>query len=140
MTAHADRTEFDRFAESYDDDLNRGLSLSGEGKEYFARRRVEWTARHLGRLGVRARAVLDYGCGTGTAIPLLRDLLGAEQVAGVDVSASSLEVARRDHGADGRVWIAPVEDLVPEGGFDLAYTSGVFHHIRPGDRPAAVDY
>ena len=39
---------FDRYAENYDAALDRGLSASGEGKEYFARGRVEWLARRLG--------------------------------------------------------------------------------------------
>src|SRR5208337_2579214 len=33
-------SEFDQFADTYDDDLNRALSASGETKEFFARGRV----------------------------------------------------------------------------------------------------
>ena len=32
---------FDACAATYDAALNRGLSMSGESKEYFARRRIE---------------------------------------------------------------------------------------------------
>ena len=33
--------EFDQFADSYDDDLSQALSVSGEGKEFFARGRPD---------------------------------------------------------------------------------------------------
>jgi SAM-dependent methyltransferase len=140
MTTASEGAEFDRFAGSYDDDLNRGLALSGEGKEYFARRRVDWLTQRIRRLGERPRFVLDYGCGTGTAVPFLRELLGADEVVGVDVSSRSLEEARRAHGSDPRVHFATVGERAPGEDRDLAYTSGVFHHIRPEDRPGAVDY
>jgi len=34
--------EFDGYAEDYDAALRKGLAVSGESKEYFAERRVEW--------------------------------------------------------------------------------------------------
>ena len=33
---------FDIYAEDYDIALARGISVSGEEKDYFARRRIEW--------------------------------------------------------------------------------------------------
>jgi SAM-dependent methyltransferase len=140
MMTVSEEAEFDRFAGSYDDDLNRGLALSGEGKEYFVRRRVDWLAHRLRQLGERPRSVLDYGCGTGTAIPFLRDLLGADEVVGADVSSRSLEEARRALGSDPNVRFATVGERTPDEDCDLVYTSGVFHHIRTEDRPGAVDY
>ena len=61
----SDPAEFDRFADNYDECLNDALAASGETKEFFARARVEWLAKCLAEFGLRARSVLDYGCGTG---------------------------------------------------------------------------
>ena len=82
--------------------------------------------------------MLDFGCGTGSATPHLVEELGVSRVVGVDVSSKSLEVARRNHGA--RAEFRLIGEGGPEGEFDLAYTSGVFHHIPVGERALSVEY
>src|SRR4051812_50027703 len=54
-------------------------------------------ARAVGELGVRAGdVVLDAGCGTGRALPVLRAAVGATgTVVGVDLTAEMLAEARR---------------------------------------------
>ena len=131
------RAEFDAFADSYDRDLDRGLSLTGEGKAYYARGRLVAVRRALDGLGVDPARVLDYGCGTGTAAPLLREVLGARQVVGVDPSAASIERARAEHGDDGLRFVT-LADFRGEAAFDLVFVNGVFHHIPPADRAAAL--
>ncbi|HEY6316568.1 MAG TPA: class I SAM-dependent methyltransferase, partial [Acidimicrobiia bacterium] len=59
------KSEFDNYASNYDSALNRGLAVSGESKDYFARQRVRWLAARLADLGVQPSRILDYGCGTG---------------------------------------------------------------------------
>jgi SAM-dependent methyltransferase len=131
--------EFDAVAAEYDAALNQGLAASGESKEYFARGRLNWVRRWLQRLEAQPRDVLDYGCGTGTATPFLLECLKAETIVGVDVSASSLEVARRDHGSE-KVQFAEIDRYTPEAQFDLAYCNGVFHHIPLEARAGSVQY
>jgi SAM-dependent methyltransferase len=130
--------EFDLYADDYDAALAQGLAATGEDKDYFARGRVRWLAAALGRLGERPRSVLDFGCGTGSATPHLFAELGVERVVGVDVSPKSLEVARREHGA--RAEFRLIEEGGPGGEFDLAYTSGVFHHIPLAERARSAAY
>lgn len=132
-------SEFDGYAQTYEDALGQGLALAGESKEYFARERVHWLASCLSGLGVPCSRVLDFGCGTGTAAPHLLGQLGAAAVVGVDPSQASLEVARRTHG-DRRVTFAATAEAAPAADFDLAFCNGVFHHIPPAERPAALDY
>lgn len=131
--------EFDRYAEDYDAALAQGLAATGEDKNYFARGRLRWLRAELGRRGFRARAVLDFGCGTGSAAPHVADELAPEKLVGVDVSGKSLDVARREHAATGARFHLLTE-YEPEGEFDLAYTNGVFHHIAPRERAAAISY
>ena len=91
------KSEFDDYAKNYDSALNRGLSLSGESKAYFARERVRWLAARLRQLGAQSGHVLDYGCGTGDTSPELLEQLHARMVVGVDASRECLDVARKVH-------------------------------------------
>lgn len=131
--------EFDRFAEDYDAALERGISVSGEGKDFFARGRVCWLKRELERRAFRPARILDFGCGTGSATPHLLGLPGAEHLRGVDVSAGSIAVAQRTHGA-ARAVFSTGDAFAPDASYDLAFCNGVFHHIPLAERAGAVDY
>jgi SAM-dependent methyltransferase len=129
---------FDQFAGDYDSALQQGLAVSGEEKSFFARGRVAWLARCLESLGCRPRTVIDFGCGTGTSIPLFFELLGAREVIGVDVSAASLAVAAEKHGA-ADVQFMHLDDWQPVPTADLVFCNGVFHHIPPARRRGTVE-
>lgn len=129
---------FDRFGETYEAALARGVSVTGESARFYAEERVAWLATLLARRGVRATRVLDYGCGMGSVSPLLLTLPGTRDVVGVDVSEGLLARARVEHGA-ANVHFSTVAAHVADGTFDVAYTNGVFHHIPPADRGTAVD-
>jgi SAM-dependent methyltransferase len=131
-------SEFDAYAAEYDAILNGGISISGEDKNYFASGRVVWLARCLARLQKRPRTALDFGCGTGSATPFLLDKLKLGSLVGVDASIQSLAIARRRHSNPSARFVSLAE-YRPEGRFDLVFCNGVFHHIRPADRAAAID-
>lgn len=131
--------DFDLHADTYDDDLNRALAASGEDKDFFARGRVEWLGTCLKRSDEHPRTALDYGCGIGDTSVLLRDLLGVEQLVGLDVSERSLALARERHG-EANFRFATFSAYTPSESLDLVYCNGVFHHIPMVERDAAVDY
>lgn len=133
MTADA---EFDKYAENYERLLADALSAAGESGEHFARERVRFLSAGLARMGRPAGRVLDFGCGTGTAAPLLRAVPGAAAVVGVDPSAASLDVARRARG--GAATFVRSDEFRPDASFDTAYVAAVFHHIPPAERAAAA--
>lgn len=139
MTSPREPAAFDRFAGDYDRQLGRGLEVSGEDKLFFARGRIDWLGRRLAARSYTAQRVLDYGCGTGTSVPLLLALPGVREAAGTDLSNESLEVARRDC-AGLAASFQPLTAPARAGAFDLAFCNGVFHHIPPAERPAAFDY
>jgi SAM-dependent methyltransferase len=131
--------DFDSVALNYDHLLNAGLSATGETKEFFARGRVTRLRQRLAELGHAAHAVLDFGCGPGSTTGLLRSLLGAKQVIGLDVSEGLLEVAKRESRDPAVTFVTP--DSWPSGvQVDLAYCNGVFHHIAPAERPEYVQF
>jgi len=129
---------FDRHADTYDDDLNQALSLSGEKKDYFARERVDWLARCLVRLGEHPRTALDYGCGIGDTSVFLLELLKVQSVLGLDVSTRSLELAKSAYGSESR--FMTFADYHPGESIDLVYCNGVFHHIPPAQRDSSIAY
>ena len=127
-------SEFDGFADKYDQALKKGLDLSGEQKDFFAQGRVNILARLLGTRPLSR--ILDYGCGTGSATPYLLSLPGISSLTGVDISDKSLDRARA-------TWQQPhaefhnLSTISQLGSFDLAFCNGVFHHIPLSERAAA---
>ena len=131
------RAEFDAYAAEYDAALARGISISREDKNYFARGRVAWLARCLSHLEERPRTLMDFGCGTGSSIPFLLNELMADSLLAVDISVESLAVAKRLHGTP-RVRFVSLAKQQPAERIDLAFCNGVFHHIPVVDRLAAM--
>jgi len=127
--------DFDAFANEYDAALDRGISLSGEDRAFFARGRVERLRQCLD--GARPARVLDYGCGTGSTSPLLQNILGAGSVIGVDTSKEEIALAKR-HAKNG-VSFATLDEFEPNGDVDVAYCNGVFHHIPLHERAGAME-
>ena len=137
MNPPRDPELFDGYAGDYESALNRGISVSGEARDYFARGRIAWLARRLREQGITVKSVLDFGCGTGDAVPHFLELLGAERVAGIDTSRQCLEVARKKFGSE-RVHFVHADEFRPAGDHDLAFCNGVFHHISPPARAEKV--
>lgn len=134
--------EFDRFAESYDQALSQGLSITGENREYFARGRLELLKKRLSEYGHAPGRILDYGCGDGASTPALLTIPGAEEVVGKDVSAVAIQRARRIHGGAKISFQTMDEQCVTghSGAFDLVFCNGVFHHIPRAERASAVSF
>src|SRR5438477_397084 len=65
--------------------------------------------------------------------------LGVTSVLGVDVSPKLLEVAQRTYGSELTRFVL-LDHFQPASQLDLAFCNGVFHHIPPKDRAAAIHY
>lgn len=124
---------------SYDHALAMGLSATGEDRDFFARGRVEILRKNLDRLHFRPDRAMEFGCGTGSNLPLLLEIAGARSVLGLDVSEKSLEMARRSINSSAVSFARPSE-YQPDARIDLAFCNGVFHHVDPAMRPSAAKY
>jgi len=133
-----DKRDFDHFASNYNEALQEGLKVTGESAEYFVRGRVRWMQRLLRELGEGPRKVLDFGCGTGGNSAALLEIEGIDEVVGTDISLESLETARRTHVGATNIRFAGLDQIPADGSFDLAFCNGVFHHIAPAQRAAAI--
>jgi SAM-dependent methyltransferase len=128
---------FDQYAAAYEQALSNALAPSGESREYFAEGRVAWLKHCLSERNQWADSLLDFGCGDGATTPLLLQALNAKSAVGVDVSAKSLEIARKRHASE-RIRYESLGEFQSSGQMDLAYCNGVFHHILPSQRAAAL--
>lgn len=121
----------------YESMLNRGIRLSGEGMLFFLEGRLNLLAPLL-RVRGPISNILDFGCGLGYTTQRLREMFPDAGVTGADTSEKALEFARKQHSGPG-IRYATVADLECDpGSYDLCYVNGVFHHIPPPERPAAL--
>lgn len=127
------KATFDDYSSSYEQALNRGIAVSGENSTFFAQGRLKWLARLAAHRRLPTTAVLDFGCGIGNSLPLLREHLAAQHVAGIDVSSESIAIARQRFPQAG-FELATCDELPATAKFDLAFCNGVFHHIPITER------
>jgi SAM-dependent methyltransferase len=99
--------------------------------------RAVFLNRCLIECGEKPRALLDFGCGDGATTPLLLAALHADSAIGVDVSAKSLAIARKNH-ATPQIRFESIDEFQTSRKMDLAYCNGVFHHIAPVYRAEAL--
>jgi SAM-dependent methyltransferase len=132
---------FDAASAQYAEQLNQGLALSGESADYFVEGRIAFLAEYLDldpKYATCEPQVLDFGCGVGNACAALRGRLHASCVTGLDCSAESIRVARGRHPGPQFHWTVDGASIRPAS-LDVAYTSGVFHHISPDQRQAELN-
>jgi SAM-dependent methyltransferase len=132
-------SEFDSYAETYRDAVERSIAFSGADHEFFtrakARELLRIAARRLG--DPRELAVLDVGCGPGETDQMLTGEIG--RLAGVDTSTAMVDVAReRNPWADYRVSEAGGPLPFDDHSFDLAFAICVLHHVAPPQRPPLI--
>jgi ubiquinone/menaquinone biosynthesis C-methylase UbiE len=125
-----DRTEFDKFAAEYEQNLKLSIGASGEGPEYFTEYKVRDVFRTARDSGVAVHRLLDFGCGIGPATPYFHAQSPITELVGVDVSQKSLEIARERCGSLS-TYHAFDGDVLPfaDNQFDVVFAACVFHHI-----------
>lgn len=117
-------------------------------QEFFTPRAADWDSRFpddapayaaaVTELGLRGGGrVLDAGCGTGRALPPLRDAVGPTGVVvGVDLTPAMLEAAvRAGRDRAGRLLLADVTALpLRSGSLDAVFAAGLVAHLPDPSR------
>ncbi|MFD5862540.1 class I SAM-dependent methyltransferase [Streptomyces chartreusis] len=112
-------------------------------QEFFSARAADWDRRFpddgpayaaaVAELGLgEGDRVLDAGCGTGRALPPLRDAVGPSGVVlGADLTPAMLEAAARaGRDADGQLLLADVAALpVRSQALDAVFAAGLIAHL-----------
>ena len=128
---------FSEVGDRYGEQLSRGLRLTGETAEYYARRRIARMRELAARHGTAANTVLDFGCGTGASFALLRAAFPGARIIGLE-PAAGLRAVARDSAVSSRAEVLEADTLSLDGIADVVYCNGVFHHIVLPDRAPAM--
>ena len=126
-----DAAEFDKYAESYREMHQRNIAVTGESPDYFAEYKIKDVAAAIGSAdGGAGKAILDFGCGIGAAIPFFRKHLPAARLTGLDVSRKSLDIAEERFPGEAEFVVFDGATMpFADGSFDVVFTACVFHHI-----------
>ncbi|WP_433226769.1 class I SAM-dependent methyltransferase [Actinomadura formosensis] len=114
-----------------------------ESRAFFAPRTATWDARFgddmpayaaaVGQAAIPAGgAVLDAGCGTGRALPALRDAVGPTgKVIGLDITPQMLTVARATGRAQHAALVLADARRLPfaDARFDAVFAAGLVPHL-----------
>lgn len=130
--------EFDRYAEYYSAACNNPFKrMLGSSARRYLEVKVDHLLRTLGGTPIAAGdpgvKFLDYGCGNGDFLSILRDRSVAWSMEGCDVSQGMLRAADVRHPEfSPRVplWNCGEENL-PVSSYDLITVVCVVHHIAP---------
>lgn len=125
------RNEFDAYSGNYDDVVNSSIAFSGLKVDFFTRAKANYIddifdAHFAGRRNID---ILDVGCGVGNYHPHLMQRYSS--LAGVDVSAASIETAKtRNPSVDYRSYDGESLPYADQS-FDAVFTICVIHHVPP---------
>jgi 2-polyprenyl-3-methyl-5-hydroxy-6-metoxy-1,4-benzoquinol methylase len=120
--------EFDTFASSYEDLLNRSVSISGDTSDYFAAYKAAYIARNIAPGGGK---LLDYGCGIGLLAGHLRRRLPNARIDGFDISQDCVNQIDAKLAQQGTFTSDPKET---GAAYDVIVLSNVLHHVKPEER------
>jgi 2-polyprenyl-3-methyl-5-hydroxy-6-metoxy-1,4-benzoquinol methylase len=133
--------EFDSYAHGYAAGMDNSTKrLLGDSADDFIAVKLRWLLRAFPALRSADSSfrVLDYGCGTGTLLRVMRQAGLHATLAGCDVSHEMLDEAVRSWPSDLPAPVfrvqAGAEAAFPDGTFDLVIISAVLHHVPPEDR------
>jgi SAM-dependent methyltransferase len=126
-------SEFDKYAEQYDQALGEAIPHRFKEDGYFAEYKIALAAKLLGKKNTTS--ILDFGCGAGRSLPYLAKYFPEAEIWGHDVSAASLKIASE------RVPSAKLfSDWYTIKGmrFDAIIAANVFHHIPIEQRQSTL--
>ena len=123
--------DFNRYAATYEKELDAVLAFSGQSLDFYAQTKAELLLDVVQGEFSDAGAVraLDLGCGVGLTDELIKHRLPG--LTGIDVSIDCLKVARQRNPEVS--YLSYAGDKLPfaDGSFEVVFAICVWHHIPP---------
>jgi SAM-dependent methyltransferase len=139
--------EFDQFAVGYTAGMDNPIKrMVGDNPDIFIEVKARWLLANLAQhtpkaqLAAVPQRLLDFGCGAGLFLQVLRRLGFSGVLHGCDISFGMLAEAVRTWSEGALPVFEPfVNGKLPyaDATFDVVLASAVFHHIAPGEREAS---
>ena len=124
------KTEFDNFADEYLATLSASIAIAGDGPEYYAEYKIKDMRREMQGIDPANLRLLDFGAGVGSSIPHIGKHFAGANLACLDVSSRSLDVASERFPGAATYHIFDGKTIpFPDASFDCVFAACVFHHI-----------
>lgn len=130
MNNRVKRTDFDEYADRYEDLLQEQLAFFSKDRGYFSEYKV---ALALSYCRASPTTILDFGCGIGLSLPYLKKFFPDAKLFATDLSKKSLDHVQKNFSYVSVLLDGELDDR----SFDMIFVSGVFHHV-PVDQRALV--
>ena len=144
-TNDANYAEFDEYAEAYSAGMDDPVkALLGRSADDYIRVKTDWLEERFSRLKMSPELhLLDYGCGAGALLRVVRNQGWQTALSGCDISEGMIGVAQKS-------WLeesGPMPKLTLQSGsstvyypqsFDFIVVSAVLHHVPPDDRSSVI--
>ena len=144
-TTDANYVEFDEYAEGYSAGMDNPVkALLGRSADDYIRVKIDWLEERFSRLKTSPELdLLDYGCGAGALLRVLRNQGWQIALSGCDTSEGMIGFAQKS-------WTkrsGPMPQLTLQNGsktvysprsFDFIVVSAVLHHVPPDDRSSVI--
>ena len=115
-------------ADDYYAQHKANIAITGEEPEYFSEYKIADLARFVRARGALAARVFDFGSGIGNSLPYFRKYFGQAVLSCGDVSARSVDIARKRFPATKKSPDRRRNPLASESQ-DVVFSACVFHHI-----------
>lgn len=126
-----DKKEFDKFAEEYQALHAQNIKISGEQPEFFCEYKIKDLLLLVQSYNLPTNGkLLDFGCGVGSSVGMMKKYFPNAEIFGVDVSEKSIEIAQSRFGDFAQIQTYDGE-ILPYNSetFDIIFAACVFHHI-----------
>jgi len=126
---------FDLFVGEYQKQMDSLISPFGSKHSHLVDKKIDLCAQLVKSFRFEVKNILDFGSGVGLALPGLVATFPKADIEAVDISKEALEISKRSFGGqvDHRLITDRQIPLASES-VDLAFSSGVFHHIPQNER------
>ncbi len=119
---------FDRYSESYSDELNDSIKITGYEGDHFLRSKLKKLRALFGKRLNDPFNFLDFGCSAGQTAELISDYFPTAHYVGVDSSPAMIYEAKKRSACD---FFHRDEIGWKQKSYPLILAANVFHHIPP---------